>query len=231
MKKEKYSIGEWAEEDRPREKMVAKGVEALSNAELLAILIRCGNSEQNAVELMRVLLQSCDNSLDRLGKLSLDRLSSYKGIGKAKALAIMAASELGKRRRSERPIKRGVISCAVDVYRYFQPLLCDSPVEKCFVMILNQANKILETKLLSTGGMTGTAIDIRLLYREALVNNGCGIILCHNHPSGNTEPSRQDDLVTGEIARAGKAMNIPLLDHVIVCSNGYYSYADRGRII
>ena len=226
----KLNINDWAEEDRPREKMMLHGVGALSDAELLAILIGSGNTEDTAVELMRKVLQDCHNNLNELGKRSVDDLCTYKGIGPAKAITILAASELGKRRKEEQIRKRTVVSSSLEVYKEFYPLMCDLPIEECWVLLLNQAAKVIDRKKISAGGIAATAVDIRCVLREAILRRATSIVLCHNHPSGNITPSREDDRLTERLAKAAQTMDIRLLDHVIVTDGLYYSYADEGRI-
>ena len=193
---EKLNITQWAEEDRPREKMLLHGPAALSNAELLAILIGSGNTEETAVELMRKVLDDCHNRLSELGKYTVDDLCRYEGIGPAKAVSILAASELGRRRREEEPSERKKITSSQDVYAFFYPLMCDLPVEECWVMLLNQAAKVIDTVKISRGGLASTQVDVRCILREALLKRDTSMILCHNHPSGNIHPSQPDRSLT-----------------------------------
>ena len=231
MMEKKLNINEWAVEDRPREKMMLHGVGALSDAELLAILIGSGNREETAVELMRRILASCHNDLNELGKMGLEELCTFKGIGDAKAVAILAASELGKRRASaERSRERTTITSSKDIYAYFHPLLCDLSVEECWVLLLNQALKVIDRVRVSTGGLAGTAVDIRLVLREALIRRAPAIALCHNHTSGNTRPSNEDNRLTERLAKSAAVMDIRLIDHLVLTDGAYYSYADEGRI-
>ena len=227
---ERLSINQWAEEDRPREKMMLQGASALTNAELLAILIGSGNAEDSAVELMRKVLSDYRNNLNELGKASIDELCRYKGIGPAKAVTILAASELGKRRKEEAVEERRVIATSKDVYEYLHPLMCDLPTEECWVLLLNQASKLIDKVRISTGGLNATAVDVRCILREALLKRATAFALCHNHPSGNIRPSREDDLLTREVNRAAECMNIRFVDHVILTDGAFYSYADEGRI-
>ena len=227
---EKLTITQWAEEDRPREKMMLHGVSALSNAELLAILIGSGNTEDSAVELMRKVLNDYRNNLNELGKASIDELCRYKGIGPAKAITILAASELGKRRKEEAVEERPAILSSRDVYQCLHPLMCDLPTEECWVLLLNQANKLIDKVKVSAGGLSATAVDVRCILREALLKRASAIALCHNHPSGSIRPSREDDLLTKQVAQASECMNIRLVDHVILTDGAFYSYADEGRI-
>ena len=231
MMEKKLNINEWAVEDRPREKMMLHGVGALSDAELLAILIGSGNREETAVELMRRILASCHNDLNELGKMGLEELCTFKGIGDAKAVAILAASELGKRRASaERSRERTTITSSKDIYAYFHPLLCDLSGEECWVLLLNQALKVIDRVRVSTGGLAGTAVDIRLVLREALIRRAPAIALCHNHPSGNTRPSNEDNRLPERLAKRAAVMDIRLIDHLVLTDGAYYSYADEGRI-
>ena len=227
---ERLSINQWAEEDRPREKMMLHGVSALSNAELLAILIGSGNTEDSAVELMRKVLKDYRNNLSELGKASIDELCRYKGIGPAKAITILAASELGKRRKEEGVEERLTILSSKDVYECLHPLMCDLSIEECWVLLLNQASKLIDKVRISTGGLTATAVDVRCMLREALLKRASALALCHNHPSGNIRPSREDNLLTKRVEQACQYMNIRFVDHVILTDGAFYSYADEGRI-
>jgi len=228
--KDKLTINQWAEEDRPREKMLEKGISALTDAELLAILIGSGNTEETAVELMRRVLASCNHNLNDLGKRTVDELCTFKGIGPAKAISIMAASELGKRRKLAELTERDQITCSTDVYNLFHPLMCDLPTEECWVLLLNQSNKVIDKIKISSGGISETSVDVRCVLREALMKRAVSMILCHNHPSGNMRPSVEDDKLTRRVREAGNYMNINLADHLIVCDGSYYSYVDEGRI-
>ena len=227
---EKLTINQWAEEDRPREKMMLHGVSALSNAELLAILIGSGSTEDSAVELMRKVLNDYHNNLSELGKASIDELCRFKGIGPAKAITILAASELGKRRKEEGVEERRSILSSKDVYECLYPLMCDLPTEECWVLLLNQASKLIDKVKISAGGLSATAVDVRCILREALLKRASAIALCHNHPSGSIRPSREDDLLTKQVAQASECMNIRFVDHVILTDGAFYSYADEGRI-
>ena len=227
---ERLTITQWAEEDRPRERMMMHGASALSNAELLAILIGSGNAEESAVELMRKMLNDYHNNLNELGKASIEELCRYKGIGLAKAISILAASELGKRRKEESVKERITILSSKDVYDCFYPMMCDLPTEECWVMLLNQASKIIDKVKISAGGLSATAVDVRCILREALLKRASAIVLCHNHPSGNVHPSREDDLLTKHVAQASGCMDIRLVDHIILTDGAFYSYADEGRI-
>ena len=226
---EKLNINQWAEDDRPREKMMRHGAAALSNAELLAILIGSGNTEENAVALMQRVMKACGDSLVRLGRMSMEELVEYPGIGPAKAISILAACELGNRRvmdRTEQP----VIKSAQQVYEYYYPLLCDEAAEYSYALLLNQASRVIKNSLIGKGGLSETLVDVRVVLREALINKASSFILCHNHPGGSLCPSRQDDQLTQKVREAASLMNIRLVDHVIFTTSGYYSYADEGRI-
>lgn len=226
----KLNINQWAEEDRPREKMMLHGAGALSNAELLAILIGSGSTDESAVELMRKVLADYRNSLSELGKSGVEELCRHKGIGPAKAITLLAASELGRRRKEEGTLERLQVRSSEDIYRLFYPLMCDLPVEECWVLLLNQAGKVIDRIRISQGGLASTAVDIRCVLREALIRRAVSMVLCHNHPSGNLRPSREDDRLTESLRQAAVTVNLRLLDHVIVTDGKYYSYADEGRI-
>ena len=226
---DKLSINRWAEEDRPREKMMSKGAQALTNAELLAILIGSGSGDDSAVSLMQKVLASYGDSLDRVGRLSVEELCHFKGIGPAKAITILAACELGRRRAVEQPERRQVRSAA-QVYDYFYPLMRDLPVEEFHVLLLNQSATIIDSVRIGVGGLTETVVDVRVILREALLKRATALILCHNHPSGNLRPSTHDDRLTQQVQEAAKLLNLSLADHVIFTDNGYYSYADEGRL-
>jgi len=228
--KQRLSIHQWAEEDRPREKMLSKGISALSDAELLAILIGSGNRDESAVELMRRVLISCDNNLNELGKWNHKDFSKFKGLGPAKASTIMAALELGKRRKIQEIKERSQITCSRDAYNVLHPILCDAPQEEFWVLLLNQAGKVIKTVKISTGGIDGTYADVRTILREAILERATSMILCHNHPSGNPEPSTNDKRLTIAIQQGTKTMNISVSDHIIVCDGSYFSFADNELI-
>lgn len=226
----KLSINEWAQEDRPRERMMLHGASALSNAELLAILIGSGSAEESAVALMRKVLDEYQNNLSALGKAGVGDLCRFKGIGPAKAVTILAASELGKRRMEEEPLERRTIRCSTDIYKLFYPVMCDLPVEECWILLLNQSSKVIDRIRISSGGLASTQVDVRCILREAILKRAVSIILCHNHPSGSVAPSRDDDRLTEALRRASETMNIRLLDHLIMTDGTYYSYSDEGRL-
>lgn len=224
------AINQWAEADRPREKMMSKGADALTDAELLGILIGSGNTEESAVELMRRVLSACDNNLNELGKWDVRRFSAYKGMGPAKSLTIMAALELGKRRKLQELKERPQIGYSKDIYDIFHPLLCDAPHEEFWVLLLNHGCKVIDKVRISSGGIDGTYVDVRTILREALLQRATQIALVHNHPSGNPRPSGEDKQLTANIVKGAQTMNIRLADHVIVCDGKYYSFADEGDI-
>ncbi len=228
--KHKLSINQWALEDRPREKMMDKGAAALSDAELLAILIGSGNTDESAVELMRRLLLSCDNNLNSLAKWEIEDYSRYKGMGPAKSITIMAALELGKRRKLQSTKDRAQITCSKDIYDIFQPIMCDMAQEEFWVLLLNQASRVIDKVRISTGGIDGTYTDVRTILREALLQRATQMAIVHNHPSGNNRPSQADRTITEHIRKAADTMNIHLIDHVIVCESLYYSFADEGAL-
>ena len=223
-------LNQWAIEDRPREKMMEKGAAALSDAELLAILIGSGNTEESAVELMRRLLLSCDNNLNSLAKWEVCDYSRFKGMGPAKSITVMAALELGKRRKLQNTKERLRISCSKDIYDIFQPVMCDLEQEEFWVLLLNQATRLIDKVRISTGGIDGTYTDVRTILREALLQRATQIAVVHNHPSGNIQPSQPDRTLTEHIRQAADTMNIHLIDHVIVCEDKFYSFADEGLL-
>jgi DNA repair protein RadC len=230
MNKTKLNINQWAKEDRPREKMMLHGVSALSDAELLAILIGSGNCDESAVELMRRVMKNCQNNLNELGKLTVEDLCEYKGIGEAKAITILAASELGKRRKNSSPQERFVIRCSKDIYQHFYPIMCDLAVEECWALMLNQANKVISTYQISTGGLNSALVDVRCLLREALLRRATSVAVCHNHPSGNIRPSMDDDRLTERIRKSCQMIDIRFLDHLVLADGAFYSYADDGKL-
>ena len=226
---EKLTINNWAEEDRPREKMASLGAEALSNAELLAILIGSGSPKESAVELMKRILADCKNSLNTLGKMSIHELCAYNGIGDAKAITILAACELGKRRQMETPEERPDLGTATRIYNHMHPVMQDLDVEEFWVLMMNQHYRLIKKVRISRGGITETAADVRLIIKEAVLANATILAVCHNHPSGNLKPSSQDDELTRSIKRACELMRIHFLDHVIITDGHYYSYHESGK--
>ena len=228
--KQTLSINQWAEEDRPREKLARLGAQALSNAELLAILIGSGSPQESAVDLMKRLLSSCNNNLNSLGKLSIAELMQYKGIGEAKAITILAACELGKRRAKEKAEERQDLSSADAIYNYIHPTMQDLDVEEAWILLMNQNYKLIKAERISHGGISETAVDVRIIMREAILCGATVLALCHNHPSGNTFPSSDDDRLTQRIAKAAQIMRIYFLDHLVITDGRYYSYREQGRL-
>jgi DNA repair protein RadC len=226
---EKLNITQWAEEDRPRERMASLGAEALSNAELLAILIGSGSKKQSAVELMKHVLADCNNNLNTLGKKTIRDLCTYTGIGEAKAISILAACELGKRRQMESPEERPDLGTATRIYNHMHPVMQDLDVEEFWVLLLNQHYRLIKKVRISHGGITETAVDIRIVMKEAVLSNCTILAVCHNHPSGNLSPSKSDDELTRSIKRACELMRIHFLDHVIITDGQYYSYHELGK--
>ena len=226
---EKLNINQWAEEDRPREKMMSLGTEALSNAELLAILIGSGSTKESAVDLMKRVLNDCNNNLNTLGKKTIRDLCQYNGIGEAKAITILAACELGKRRQKEAPEERPKLETATKIYNEMHPQMQDLDVEEFWVLLLNQNYRLIKKVRVSHGGITETAVDIRIIIREAVLANATILAVCHNHPSGNLTPSKADDELTRDIKRACDVMRIFFMDHVIITDGQYYSYHELGR--
>lgn len=223
-------INQWAEEDRPREKLQRLGAENLTNAELLAILIGSGTPEETAVDLMKRILADCQNNLNTLGKKTQRELEAYHGIGEAKAVTILAACELGKRRQREQIEKRKDLGSATAIYNYMHSHMQDLDVEEAWVLLLNQSYKLIKAERLSHGGISETAVDIRLILKEALLHNATILVFCHNHPSNNLRPSKQDDAITERLQKACETMRIYFLDHVIITDGGYYSYREEGRL-
>ena len=222
------SIKDWSLEDRPREKLLSKGISSLSDAELIAIIIGSGTRDESAVELSKRILGSVQHNLNELGKLSVDDLQKYKGIGEAKAIGIVAALELGRRRKLSEIIDRQKITSSHDIYEIFHPLLADLPHEEFWIVLLNRSNKIIERQKISQGGISGTVTDVRLILRMALEKLASSLILCHNHPTGNQQPSEADISITQKVKESGKLMDISLLDHIIITDGSYYSFADEG---
>ena len=226
---EKLTINKWAKEDRPREKMAELGTEALSNAELLAILIGKGSQKEDAVSLMKRILTDCKNNLNTLGKKTIRDLCTYNGIGEAKAITILAACELGKRRQQESPEERPKLNSATKIYNEMHPQMQDLDVEEFWILLLNQNHRLIKKVRISHGGITETAVDIRIIIREAVLANATILAVCHNHPSGNLTPSHADNELTKDIKRACELMRIHFMDHVIITDGQYYSYHELGR--
>lgn len=226
---EKLTIAHWSEDDQPREKLRDKGPQTLSNAELLAILIGSGTPGTSAVELMQEVLNHCNNNLNTLGKMTIRDLCQYKGIGEAKAITILAACELGKRRQQESPEERPKLDTATKIYNEMHPQMQDLDVEEFWVLLLNQNHRLIKKVRVSHGGITETAVDIRIIIREAVLANATILAVCHNHPSGNLTPSNADDDLTRSIKHACELMRIHFMDHVIITDGQYYSYHELGR--
>ena len=225
-----FPITNWAEEDRPREKLMAKGVASLSNAELLAIIMRSGSPEDNAVELARKILTDFDNHLGELGKATVTQLKSYRGMGEAKAISIVAALELGRRRSVGEMIEKKKFMTSKDIFMLFHPMLIDLPHEELWILFLNNSNRYMDMQRLSIGGLSDTSADVRLVMKMAIERLASRIALCHNHPSGNTTPSKQDMLMTQQIKKGGALLDVVLIDHLVVADNSYYSFADEGTL-
>lgn len=228
--KNKLSITEWSEEDRPREKMEKLGASALSNAELLAILIGSGSTDQSAVELMKDILKDCNNNLNTLGKMSCQQLQKYKGMGPAKAITILAACELGKRRSAAHVEERPHLTSASAIYEYMFPKMQDLDVEEAWALLMNQNKKLIKAIRIGRGGISETSVDVRIILREALLCNATIVAFVHNHPSGNIKPSTPDDRLTKSIKEACKTMRLHFMDHVIVTDGMYYSYYEAGKL-
>ena len=226
----KLTIKSWALDDRPREKLLAKGKSTLSSAELLAILIGSGNKTESAVDLSKRILQSVDHNINQLAKMSVEKLMNFKGIGEVKAITILTALELGRRRQHETSLDIIKISTSKDVFQMMKPILEDKTFEEFWVIYLNNSNKILSKELCSKGGITSTIVDVRVLYKRALELSAVGIIVCHNHPSGDIRPSISDRELTDKIKHAGESLDIQLLDHLIITEKSYFSFADNGEI-
>lgn len=225
-----FSIKNWSEEDRPREKLLQKGRIALTDAELIAILIGSGNRDESAVALSQRILASVENNLNQLGKQSIKDLMGFKGIGEAKAISIIAALELGRRRRSGEALNLHKITSSSSVFELMQPLIGELPHEEFWIVYLNNANKVLQTSQLSKGGITGTLVDVRLVFKNALQLGAVAVILSHNHPSGTLTPSQADKELTKKLKRAGDNLDIKVLDHLIITEKAYFSFADENLL-
>ncbi len=223
-----FSIKQWAEADRPREKLLQKGKQSLSDAELLAILIGSGNREESAVQLSQRILLGSQNKLNDLGRLSVKQLTRFKGIGEAKAITIVAALELGRRRRSESASEKKKITSSDVVFEIMQPIIGDLNHEEFWILYLNNSNKVLQKLQLSKGGITGTLVDVRIAFKNALESGATSIILAHNHPSGTLKPSQADIKLTKKLKIAGESLDIKVLDHLIITQNNYFSFANEG---
>lgn len=224
------TIKDWALEDRPREKMIKRGINSLSDAELLAILIKSGTKNENAVAIAQRILLSANSNLNELGKYTLADFTSTKGIGEAKGITIMAALELGRRRKQNEALNRPKIESSNDIIEIFQPRLADLPHEEFWVLFLNRANKVIDQSRITQGGVTGTIFDIKLILKSAIEKLASSIIVCHNHPSGNPKPSEQDIKITQRLKEGTQIFEIMLLDHIIVTDTECYSFADNGNL-
>lgn len=221
-------ITSWAEDDRPREKLLLKGKQSLSDAELIAILIGSGSREQSAVQLSQLILNTCENRLNDLGKMNVEELMRFKGIGEAKAISIIAALELGRRRKAEGVPDRVQIKSSRDAFECLAPYLADLGHEEFVILLLNRNNMVTSSERISSGGMAGTVVDPKMIFKRALDRKASSIILGHNHPSGNLKPSTQDIKLTKNLVASGHLLDLPILDHLIVTETGYYSFADEG---
>lgn len=226
----KLTIANWSPDDQPREKLRDKGPQALSNAELIAILVGSGYTGVSAVELMQQILKDCNNNLNTLGKMSIQELTQYKGVGEAKAITILAACELGKRRQAETPEERPELTTATYIYNHMHPLMQDLDVEEFWVLLLNQSHRLIKKVRIAHGGISEVSVDVRIIIREAVLCNATIVVACHNHPSGSLRPSTQDDAITRQLQRACELMRLHFMDHVIVVDGNYYSYHESGRI-
>ena len=230
MKSSKTSIKQWAEDDRPREKFILKGRSSLSDAELLAIILGSGSRNESAVELARRILDSASSSLVELGKYNLSELQSFKGIGEAKSIAIAAALEIGRRRRSQEINVKNKIASSNDAFELLHAELSDLNTEEFWIILMNRANKVIKKIRISSGGISGTVADLRVIFKAAIDNLASAIILAHNHPSGNLKPSQADINLTKKIKNSGNILDIPVLDHIIIAENSYFSFADEGLL-
>jgi DNA repair protein RadC len=227
---ERKSIKDWSFDDRPREKLMTKGVEALSNSELIAIILRSGNTKKSAVELAQEILASCKNNLNELSKKNFHDLMKFSGIGEAKAISVVATLELGRRRQQQNVLEVKKISSSIDVFNFFQPIMGDLPYEEFRILFLNRANHIIDSMKISQGGTIGTIIDIKIILKNAITRFAQGIIVAHNHPSGNITPSESDIDITQKIKKSATILDISLLDHIIIANYDYFSFADNGLI-
>lgn len=222
-----FSIKNWSDDDKPREKLINKGRSVLSDAELIAILIGSGSRNESAVELSKRILSSVDNNLNELGKLSIQQLMKFKGIGEAKAISIAAALEMGRRRRGEDAQKIEKIGSSQDAFEVLQPIMGELQHEEFWILYLNNSNKILYKAQLSKGGITGTLVDVRLLMKQSLELGAVALILAHNHPSGTLKPSQADKEITQKVKNASESLDIRVLDHLIITHKNYFSFADN----
>jgi DNA repair protein RadC len=227
---QRLSITDWAADDRPREKLMAKGPGALSDAELIAILIRSGSTRESAVDLAKRILSSVGNDLHRLGRLGVADLVKFKGMGEAKAISVVAALELGRRRRLLEPAVRPSITSSAAAYEQVRPMLADLAHEEFWIVLLDRGNRHIETKCISQGGMHGTVADPKIIFKQALDSRASSVILCHNHPSGQLRPSEEDIRLTRKLTEGGRLLDIGVHDHLIITASGYYSFADNGML-
>jgi DNA repair protein RadC len=225
-----FSIKNWSQDDQPREKLLYKGKAVLSDAELVAILIGSGNRQESAVALCKRILANVDNNLSELGKMSIKQLMEFKGIGEAKAITIISALELGRRRRSEDALEKKKITSSVSVFELMQPIIGELPHEEFWIIYVNNSNKVIQKNQLSKGGITGTLVDVRLALKNALEVGATGIILAHNHPSGTLKPSTADKQLTQKLKTAGESLDIKVLDHLIITEKAYFSFADENLL-
>ena len=223
-----FPITNWSEDDKPREKLMLKGKSVLSDAELIAILIGSGSRNESAVDLSKKILASVDNNLNALGKVSISQLIAFKGIGEAKAISIIAALELGRRRRSEEAVELKKVTSSKVIFEIMQPIIGELPHEEFWIIYLNNSNKVISKSQLSKGGITGTLVDVRIVFKTALEMGATALILCHNHPSGTLIPSDADKQITKKLKLAGESLEIKVLDHLIVTETSYFSFADEG---
>ena len=222
-----FPITNWSEDDKPREKLMLKGKSVLSDAELIAILIGSGSRNESAVDLSKKILASVDNNLNALGKVSISQLMNFKGIGEAKAISIIAALELGRRRRAEEVVELKKVTSSKVIFEIMQPIIGELPHEEFWIIYLNNSNKVISKSQLSKGGITGTLVDIRIVFKTALEMGATALILCHNHPSGTLIPSDADRQITRKLKLAGDSLEIKVLDHLIVTETSYFSFADE----
>lgn len=227
---EKLSIKNWSEKDQPREKLMTQGRQVLSDAELIAILIGSGNREESAIELCKKILNNSSNNLNELAKLSVNDLMKFKGIGEAKAISIVAALELGRRRISEAVIDKVKLSSSKEAYEYLRPVLEDLPHEEFWILFLNRANKIIGKQLIGRGGISQTTADVKIVFKKSIDKQASAIILAHNHPSGNIKPSESDIQLTRKIKNGSELLDIQVLDHLIVGDGNYFSFNDSGMM-
>ncbi len=226
----KLSIHQLSEEDRPREKLLSRGRQQLSNAELLAILIGSGNKEKNAIELSQEILFAANNNLNELARLSIKDLTKFSGVGEAKAITIASALELGRRRKKDEVLTKPKVTSSRDAYNIISPYLLDLAHEEFWILCLNRANQLIKAENISSGGFSGTVADPKVIFKKALDNNSSSLILIHNHPSGNLKPSQSDMKITGQLKNAGAVLEIPVLDHLIFTDKDYFSFADENLL-